>query len=138
MVGELLGWRFGTLLLCVAFARAAAAQPAEPPEEPSLSLPDVQIHGFVSEGAFWSTSNDYIGKSSRGSVKLFEVGLNVSTEIADRLRVGAQLFARDFGAFEDPPRFDWAFLDYRFRAWLGLRAGIIKMPFGLYNEYTDI
>ena len=31
---------------------------------------------------------------------------------------------------------DWAFLDYQWRPWLGLRAGIIKMPFGLYNEYT--
>jgi hypothetical protein len=116
----------------------SAPQPVATEEPAATTERAIQIHGFVSEGAFWSTSNDYIGKSSRGSVKLFEVGLNVSTEVAERLRVGAQLFARDFGAFEDPPRFDWAFLDYRFRAWLGLRAGIIKMPFGLYNEYTDI
>jgi hypothetical protein len=98
----------------------------------------VEIHGFASEGGFLSTSNEYIGSSSRGSLKLAEVGIALSTEVTDRLRVGAQLFARDFGTFEDAPRFDWAFLDYRFRAWLGLRAGIIRMPFGLYNEYSDV
>jgi hypothetical protein len=118
------------------------AAPA-PTAEPAASAPTsagrtIDIHGFISEGAFWSSSNDYIGASSRGSVKLFEAGINVSTEVADRLRAGVQLFARDFGTLEDPPRFDWAFLDYRLRGWLGLRAGIIKMPFGLYNEYTDI
>lgn len=114
-----------------------AAEP-EPESQPSPFLRDLQIHGFVSEGAFLSTANEYIGVSSRGSLKLFEAGVNVSTEVADRLRVGMQIFARDFGRFEDPPRFDWAFLDYRWRSWLGLRAGIVKMPFGLYNEYADI
>ena len=54
------------------------------------------------------------------------------------MRAGVQIFSRDFGTLEDPPRFDWAFLDFRWRAWLGLRAGIIKMPFGLYNESTDV
>ena len=101
-------------------------------------LRDVQIHGFVSEGGFLSTSGDYIGASSSGSLELFEAAVNVSTAVTDRLRAGAQLFARDFGTLEDPPRFDWAFLDYRWRSWLGLRAGIVKMPFGLYNEYADI
>ncbi|HEV7557538.1 MAG TPA: hypothetical protein VGO00_18870, partial [Kofleriaceae bacterium] len=118
----------------------AVVDPA--PAVPAVVAPSshsIEIHGFVSEGGFWSTDNDYIGKSSRGSLELFEVGLNVSTEVADRLRVGVQLFARNDGAFDDlSPRVDWAFLDYQWKPWLGLRAGIIKMPFGLYNEYTDI
>jgi hypothetical protein len=60
-------------------------------------------------------------------------------EISEKLRAGLQLFGRDVGQFRDlPPRLDWAFLDYRHRPWLGLRAGIIKMPFGLYNEYADV
>jgi len=106
--------------------------------EPVPDLHDVEIHGFVSEGAFVSTSNDYIGESSRGSLKFLEVALNVSTEVAERLRAGVQIFARELGSLEDAPHFDWAYLDYRWRPWLGLRAGIVKMPFGLYNEYTDI
>src|SRR5690606_23782908 len=99
----------------------------------------VQIHGFASEGAFISTANEYIGESSRGSLELFEAGINVSSEITDKLRAGVQLYARAFGQYRDlPPRLDWAFLDYRHERWLGLRAGVIKMPFGLYNEYADI
>ena len=118
---------------------ALDAAPAIVPAEPDVDTgPSIELHGFISEGAFWSTSNEYIGSSSRGSLKLFEAGLNVSTEVADRLRAGMQLFARDFGDLEDAPRFDWAFLDYRWQSRLGIRAGIIKMPFGLYNEYTDV
>ncbi len=114
--------------LVVLAARVASAQPA-----------GVEIHGFASEGGFVSTANDYIGASSRGTLELFEAGLNISTEVADRLRVGMQLYGRDVGTFRDlPPRLDWAFLDYHWQDWLGLRAGIIKMPYGLYNEYEDV
>ena len=120
-------------------APTPAAEPPAPEPAPLFKLPALEVHGFVSEGGFLSTANDYIGKSSRGSLKLFEAGLNVSTELADRLRAGLQLYGRDVGAFQDlPPRLDWAFIDYRWKRWLGLRAGIIKMPFGLYNEYADI
>ena len=99
----------------------------------------IELHGFASQGAFISTANDYIGHSSRGSLELFEAGLNVSSQITDRLRVGAQLFSRDEGLYTNySPILDWAFLDYRYKPWLGLRAGHIKIPFGLYNEYVDI
>jgi hypothetical protein len=117
--------------------------PPEPVAAPvvvtQVAVRKVDLHGFVSQGAFVSTANDYIGASSRGSLGLFEVGLNASTQVAKDLRAGIQLFARDL-AVEDElvPRVDWAFLDYRWRRWLGVRAGIIKMPYGLYNEYVDI
>ena len=127
-------------------AAEASAQPA--PAEPAPTAPastgesllrGIEIHGFASEGAFVQTANDYFGSTSRASLELFEAGLNVSTEVTDRLRAGLQLFSRDVGSIRDAsPRLDWAFLDYRWRSWLGLRAGIVKMPFGLYNEYIDI
>jgi hypothetical protein len=131
------------------FARGAQAQenaPAPVPQpspvptaSPGLGRPEIDIHGFVSAGAFVSTANNYIGESARGSVELFEAGINFSTVVAERLRVGLQLFSRDEGTLRDEsPRVDWAYLDYYWRPWLGLRAGIIKMPFGLYNEYADI
>ena len=86
-----------------------------------------------------ATANDYLGKSSRGSLELFEAGLAVSKEVTDRLRVGTQLFSRDVGTLGNyRVNIDWAFIDYRHRPWLGLRAGHIKLPFGLYNEYADI
>src|SRR5262245_31641473 len=119
---------------------AAASEPAPPaPVVVPPRTPRVQIHGFASEGAFVSTANDYLGSASRGSLELFEGGINFSTDVADGLRAGIQLFARDLGALRDAaPRLDWAYLDYRWRPWLGLRAGVIRMPFGLYNEYADI
>ncbi len=98
----------------------------------------VVIHGFVSQGGFVSTANDYIGESSRGSLAFFEAGLNATSEPVERLRVGAQIFARKVGDFETDPRIDWAFVDYAWRPWLGLRAGTIKIPLGLYNEFVDI
>lgn len=131
-------------------APAPVPDPALAPVEPvpvpaALPLPAapvlrrIQVHGFVSQGAFISTANDYIGASERGTLKMTEVGLNVSTEVTDRLRAGVQLFSREVGIYEDlAPRIDWAFLDYTYKRWLGLRAGVIKMPFGLYNEYSDI
>jgi hypothetical protein len=119
------------LVVLVALTGVAHAQAPE--------LPPIQIHGFIGEGGFISTDNDYIGESSRGTLELFEAGLNVSTEVADRLRAGIQFYARDVGDFTDmTPRIDWAFLDYHWKPWLGIRAGVIKMPYGLYNEYADI
>jgi hypothetical protein len=137
----------------------AASNPAptpalQPPPDVTLTPPDAdsgaraamgslmskfQVHGFVSEGAFISTSNDAIGDSSRGSLKFFEAGINVSAQLTDRLRVGIQFVSRAVGdVSEVVPRLDWGFLDYRFFDWLGLRAGEIKMPLGLYNEYVSI
>jgi hypothetical protein len=99
----------------------------------------LDVHGFVSQGALLSTGNDYLARSQRGSVEFFEAGINVSTEVVDKLRVGLQLFTRDLGPIGDYNiALDWAYLDYRFREWLGLRAGRIKLPFGLYNEYSDV
>jgi len=121
----------------------ATSVPSEPPvlESDSLrsSISGIQIHGFASEGGFVSTANDYLGPSSRGTLEFFEAAINLSTEVSDRLRVGVQLFGRDAGQFRDlPPRLDWAYLDYHWKPWLGVRAGVIKMPYGLYNEYADI
>jgi hypothetical protein len=115
-------------VLCLV-ARSASAQTSR----------EIQIHGFAGEGGFISTDNDYIGSSSQGTLELFEAGLNVSTEPAERLRFGFQLFSRTVGDLHDlSPRLDFAYGDYRWKSWLGIRAGIVKMPYGLYNEYADI
>src|SRR5688572_11923889 len=93
-------------LIC-ALTTTVAAQ-----SEDSIVDPELQIHGFVSVGGFVSTANDYIGRSSKGSLELLEAGLNVSTEPAERLRFGMQLFARRVGTFRDEsPRIDWAYGD---------------------------
>jgi len=106
-----------------------------------LSLPGepIQVHGFVSQGFIKSNANNYLAESTRGSFELTEVGLNFSKELTDRLRVGVQLFARRLGPLDGfNANFDWFYLDYRWADWLGIRAGRVKLPFGLYNEINDI
>ncbi len=121
-------------------AEAPAEELADDPAAPaSFNLPSLQFHGFVSQGAFITTTYNYLGRSKHGSVEFTEAALNASTEVSDRLRVGLQLFTRDVGPIGDYKlTLDWAFLDYRWREWIGLRAGRVKMPFGLYNEVNDI
>ena len=101
--------------------------------------PKLQLHGFLSQGAFWSTDNDYIGRSSRGSVDLTQAALTATSDITDRLRVGMQFIALHQGLYGSlTPTLDWGDIDFRWKEWLGLRAGRIKIPWGLYNEYVDI
>ena len=119
------------LLFCIS-ARA---------EEADLSgiASQVEVHAFVSQGLIKTTNNDYLAESERGSFEFTEIGLNFTKNITDDLRFGAQLFARDLGPLGNyTPQFDWLYLDYSFRDWLGLRAGRTKLPFGLYNEVNDI
>jgi hypothetical protein len=132
--------------LSLAGARTGHAQPdaedpdvaAKPDEEGGFG-PSIDIHGFVSQGAFLSTENDYIEHSERGSLEFFEAALNASSQVTERLRAGVQLFTRDLGAHGNyAALIDWAFLDYRLRDWLGVRAGRLKLPYGLYNEFVDI
>jgi hypothetical protein len=105
---------------------------------PEHSL-DLQFHGFVSQGFLITTDNDYLAHSERGSFEFSEVGFNATVQLTDRLRAGMQLFARDLGPIGDyKPTMDWFYLDYRWKDWLGLRTGRVKVPLGLYNDINDI
>jgi hypothetical protein len=124
-----------------ALAFAAACAAAGPARAADLDGGDVSldVHGFVSQGALLSTGNNYLARSKRGSFEFTEVGVNFTTQLTDRLRLGVQLFAHDLGHVGNyQATADWYYLDYRWRDWLGLRAGRIKTPFGLYNETSDI
>lgn len=100
----------------------------------------VDVHAFVGQGFILSKDNNYIDtNSSKGSVQLSDVGVNLTKPLGDRLRFGVQLFAQNFGTQNTyVPTVDWAYGDYRFADWLGIRVGRVKIPFGLYNEINDI
>jgi hypothetical protein len=124
----------------LALAVLAAGRPAGAVE---LGLPGqfppLQIHGFISQGFLLTSANDYLADSSRGSFEFSEVGLNVTLPATDRLTLGLQVFSRKLGPIGDYRGvFDWYYLDYHWRDWLGIRAGRVKLPFGLYNESNDI
>jgi hypothetical protein len=100
----------------------------------------VETHGFVSQGFLYSThQNNYLARTSRGSFEFSEIGINFTKPLTDKLRAGVQLFARDLGPLGNySAKADWFYLDYRWRDWLGFRAGRVKVPFGLYNDTSDI
>src|SRR5690348_4033693 len=100
----------------------------------------VQIHSFVSQGFGYSNSNNYLTmRTSRGSFAMTDAGVNASIQLTDQFRVGAQVYDRNVGNLGKwRPQLDWAVADYRFKDWLGVRAGVVKTTFGLYNDTQDI
>ena len=106
-------------------------------EDDFLSL---EVHAFASQGFILTTSNNYLSDDTKhGSFQFSEVGINFTKNLTDKLRTGIQLFAQDLGPTGSyDAKVDWFYLDYRWQDWLGLRAGRIKIPFGLYNEVNDI
>jgi len=141
------------LFLLLSLASHASDAETSPTEEASANEDDRQtlmspwvedkselsVHGFISQGFIQSTRNNFIPTSTNGSTEFAEAGLTMNKQLGSNLRAGLQLFARDFGrtgGYE--AKFDWFLLDYRWRDWLGFRAGRIKLPFGLYNDSSDI
>lgn len=119
--------------------RPAQPEEASIPERLGDFVESIEVHGFISQGAIKSSANNYLGRSHRGTLGLSEVGINFSKQLLPDLRAGVQLFARHLdGTGDFSANFDWFYLDYRFRDWLALRAGRMKVPFGLYNEFNDI
>src|SRR5258708_25047312 len=86
-------------------------------------LPDLQLHGFISQGYLLSSANNYLAKTSSGSFEFSEVGLNFTLPATDRLRLGLQLFTRQLGPLGDYKTvLDWYSLGYHWRHWLGVPA----------------
>lgn len=98
-----------------------------------------QIHGFASEGFAYSNDNNYLTMNTmKGSFAFTDAGLNLSTQVTDKFRVGAQAYLRNVGELgHGHVTLDWASGDYRFNNWLGIRAGKVKTVLGLYNDTQD-
>lgn len=100
----------------------------------------VEVHGFLSQGYAVSNDNNYLTmNTSKGTGALTDFGFNAQTQLTDKLRVGAQVYVRNVGALGNfRPEVDWAFADYRFKDWLGVRGGKVKTVLGLYNDSQDM
>jgi hypothetical protein len=99
----------------------------------------VAIHGFVSQGYMQSSDNNFYGNTIDGTFKFNEFGLNFSSQVTENLHIGMQLFSRNLGYLGGSQIvIDWAYGDYLWKDWLGIRAGKIKMPLGFYNETRDV
>jgi hypothetical protein len=100
----------------------------------------VQVHGFASQGFVYTDQNNWLTThSSQGSGAFTDFGANVSVQVTDKLRIGAQAYDHNLGNLgEWHPSLDWAFADYRFKTWLGIRGGKVKTVIGLYNDTQDL
>ena len=98
-----------------------------------------QIHGFLSEGFIYSNDNNWLTmNTSKGSFAMTDGGLNISTRLTDKLRIGAQVYDRNFGQLGHwQPELDWGYAYYKFTDWFGLRGGKVKTTLGLYNDTQD-
>jgi len=96
-------------------------------------------HGFISQGFLKTTENNFLADSQGGTFDFTEIGLNATQSLGDNIDVGAQLFSRKLGPNENfDVKFDWFYADYQSSNWLKFKVGRIKIPFGLYNEQSDI
>ncbi len=128
------------LQLAALVAGLCLALPAHAEDSDTQFAPAMpEIHAFVSQGLMKTTKNNYLASSQRGSFEFSEVGLNLTERLTDDLRLGVQLFTYDLGPLGNyRTQFDWYYLDYKFRDWFGIRVGRTKIPFGLYNDSSDI
>ena len=100
----------------------------------SGDLGPVDIHGFISQGYIHTTNNNWMGASEDGTWQFNELGLNFTSMLANRLRLGMQFFARDLGVLgNDEISIDFAYADYNFRDWFGIRVGQMKNPLGMFG-----
>jgi hypothetical protein len=127
---RIIGWA----LVCLCAGQTGRAQ------ELKLWNRTVQVHGFASQGFAYTDQNNWLTmNTTSGSGAFTDFGLNASTAITDKLRVGAQVYDRDIAQIGKwYPELDWAFADYRVRNWFGVRGGKVKSTMGLYNDTQDL
>ena len=123
----------------------------------SASAHAIQFDGFFTVGAAIHNDdtnkdnaaadgreNIYIGSlGDRGVTEdlTFETdtrfGLQISSDVSENMSVVAQLLGRgtisNFDAI-----IEWAYMDYEFADWVSLRAGKIKQPVYLVNDYVEV
>jgi hypothetical protein len=126
---------FGLVLACL-----CAGEPMLRAQEFKLFDREVQIHGFASQGFVYTNDNNWLTmNTSQGSGAFTDFGINASTNVTDRLRIGAQLYDRNLGQLgRYHPSLDWAVVDYRFKSWFGVRGGKVKTTLGLYTDSQDL
>lgn len=128
-------------LVCLTIGCIAPCHAADASADQSFGrfVKQIQFGGFASQGYLINSGhNDYLGETSKGTFDFREYAVNASWS-KGKWRLGAQAFGQELGAYgNDAIKLDWANVDYQPTQWLGLRAGRVKMPRGLYNEALDL
>jgi hypothetical protein len=116
-----------------------------PPAQAFEPIENVQVHGFLTQGYFLTSTHKVFGNSDHGgSLNFTEIGLNGSWEMSPKLRIAAQLLSRragkgSVGAID----LDFGLLDYTAvdndAHKLGMRLGRVRLPYGgFWNDARDV
>jgi len=98
---------------------------------------NVQVHGFGS-WAFGDTNfNRYLAGEPDREYRHTTLGLSVDANPTERLRVVGQAFWSDTDAGTEA-EFDYAFAEWKVSDSFRLRAGQVKLPFGIYSEVARV
>jgi len=105
---------------------------------------ETKIDGFLStrysvtdEPAFYLEDRNTGGINEDGSFYGTKLGLNISTQVNEKMSVATQLLSSiQDGGYSTT--LDWAFANLNLSPTLDLRVGKIKYPVGLVNEYVDV
>jgi hypothetical protein len=130
--------RMKSIALIAAFCAAPAGLYAQ--FDFKIDGRDVQIHSFAQQGFAYSNENNFLSMdTTKGSFGMTDGGVNASVSITDKFRVGAQVYARNIGQLGDyHVQLDWAYGDYKFKDWFGIRGGKVKSALGLFNDIQDM
>ena len=129
-----------SLLLAALFALTACRLEAAELRVIGTNMPPLDFHGFASQGFLATSRYNYLGNNTRdGSFLYTEAGVNTSINLFPRTRITAQGFLYDVGeAGKYEPFLDYASVEYTFNDYIGLRAGRIRKPGGIYNHIQDV
>ena len=118
---------------------AVAALMAVPAPAGAQDASNLTFRGFVSQGFLKSSANRWLDSDTdEGTFAFTEAALNFTAQPVPKVRVAAQLFARDFGTQgNNRVSLDWGVGEYRAWDQLGFRIGRVKFPVGLYNTLQD-
>lgn len=121
--------RLVTLAAILALACSAAAQ-----------VENLYVRGFVSQGWLNSRDVNYLVDDSRdGTAEFHEAAVSIQARPEERLRVGVQFLARDFGEVgNNQVVVDWAYADYHHCDYTGIRIGKFKTLQGLHGQGRDV
>ena len=107
----------------------------------------IQFDGFFTVGAAThddKNKNTYISSlGDRGITEdvTFETdtrfGIQMTSDVSENMSVVAQLLATGTSSNFNA-NIEWAYVDYEFTDWLSLRAGKIKQPVYLVNDYVEV
>jgi hypothetical protein len=109
-------------------------------QEFKVGSKEVQVHGFGTQGFLYSNHNNYLTMDTNsGSFALTDFGVNASSQLSNKIHVGAQLYDRNIGHIGSwRPSLDWAFVDYKVKNWLEFRGGQVKTTMGLFTDTQDL